>query len=66
MTKYNFEFKKKLVKAYITGELSYDYTKNKYSMPSSSRSKREASAYSSFGIDGLSHSRKKLKLYFLI
>ncbi len=39
MAKYSFEFKKKVVISYLTGEESYDFFTNKYGIAASSKLK---------------------------
>ena len=57
MAKYSYEFKKKVVQAYLNGEGSYDYLSNKYGIPSSSKPKIWVAAYKEFGNKGLMRSR---------
>lgn len=57
MAKYSYEFKKKVVQAYLNGEGSYDYLSNKYGIPSSSKPKIWVAAYKEFGNEGLMRSR---------
>lgn len=58
MAKYNYEFKKKIVQAYLNGEGGYSYLANKYGVPSDTNVKKWVNAYKEFGDDGLMRSRK--------
>ncbi len=58
MAKYSFEFKKKIVQAYLSNNGSYGYLANKYGIPDSGPIKRWVTAYKEYGSDGLLRSRK--------
>jgi len=58
MAKCSFEFKKKIVLAYLNGEGGYAYLANKYGIPASSNVKRWIKSYKEFGDKGLMRSRK--------
>lgn len=58
MSKYSFEFKCKVVQAYLNGKGSYVCLATEYDMPSSLL-KRWVQAYKEFGKKGLKRSRKK-------
>ena len=57
MTKYNTEFKIKVVKEYLEGNVSYKDLAKKYSIPDKSNVRRWVNAYESQGYDGLKVSR---------
>ena len=57
MAKYSTEFKMKLVKEYLEGNVSYKYLAKKYSIPDKSNVRRWVNAYESQGYDGLKVSR---------
>ena len=57
MTKYNTEFKMKVVKEYLEGNVSYKDLAKKYSIPDKSNVRRWVNAYESQGYDGLKVSR---------
>ncbi|MDU5925101.1 MAG: transposase [Finegoldia magna] len=57
MTKYNTEFKMKVVKEYLEGNVSYKNLAKKYSIPDKSNIRRWVNAYESQGYDGLKVSR---------
>ena len=59
MSKYSFEFKKKVVNAYLNGEGSYSYLSKKFGIPSDSKVKLWVDNYNAFGDEGLKRSRKK-------
>lgn len=58
MAKYSFEFKEKVVQAYLSGKESYDSLAMKYSIPSSTPIKEWVATYNKFGTNGLKRSRK--------
>ena len=58
MAKYSYEFKKKVVQAYMTGEGGYDYLTQKYKLSSRNSLMMWVKAYKEFGNDGLMRSRK--------
>ncbi len=59
MAKYSFEFKKKVVNAYINGEGSYGYLVKTYGIPRKAILERWVHSYQAFGNDGLMRSRQK-------
>lgn len=59
MAKYSFEFKKKIVQAYLNGEGGYGYLARKYNVPAESNVKKWINSYKEFGDDGLLRSRKR-------
>ena len=59
MSKYSFEFKKKVVTAYLNGEGGYGYLAKIYEIPTKSIIERWVHNYQVFGDDGLMRSRKK-------
>lgn len=58
MAKYNYEFKKKVVQAYLNGEGGYSYLSKKFKVPAKKNIKRWVHAYKEFGNNGLMRSRK--------
>ena len=58
MSKYSFEFKKKVVNAYINGEGGYNYLSEVYVIPSQSNIEKWVHNYQVFGDNGLLRSRK--------
>ena len=58
MAKYSFEFKKKVVLAYLNGEGGYKYLSKIYGVPSRSNIERWVHNYQTFGDEGLQRSRK--------
>ena len=58
MSKYSFEFKKKVVNAYINGEGGYPYLSKIYGIPAQSTIEKWVHNYQVFGDDGLLRSRK--------
>ncbi len=59
MSKYSFEFKKKVVLAYLNGEGGYVLLTKKYGIPSQSNIEKWVHNYTSFGDEGLLRSRKQ-------
>lgn len=64
MAKYSFEFKKKVVQAYLDGEGGYIYLADKYGVKSRGNVQTWISAYKEFGDEGLMRSRKQEKYTF--
>ena len=64
MAKYSYEFKKKVVQAYLNGEGSYDWLAKKYNIPSSTLIKEWVATYKEFGCEGLMRSRKNKNYSF--
>ena len=64
MSKYSFEFKKKVVMAYLNGEGGYIYLAKYYGIASKTRIQEWVNAYKKFGDEGLFRSRKKEKYSF--
>ena len=58
MSKYSFEFKKKVVNAYINGEGGYNYLSKVYGIPAQRSIEQWVHNYQAFGDDGLLRSRK--------
>lgn len=58
MAKYSYEFKTKVVQAYLSGGGGSRYLANKYGISSFSNVRRWIAAYKKFGPDGLMRSRK--------
>jgi transposase len=59
MAKYSFEFKKKIVQAYLNGEGGYRFLTNKYGVSDKSIIRKWVKAYKSLGDEGLMRSRQK-------
>ena len=64
MAKYNYEFKMKVVQAYLNGKGGYAYLANKYNIPSSTRIREWVKAYKEFGKEGLLRSRQNKNYSF--
>jgi len=64
MAKYSFEFKKKIVTEYLTGNDSHSSLANKYGVPAKSNVKKWIDNYQSYGDEGLLRSRKNTKYSF--
>ena len=58
MSKYSFEFKKKVVKAYLNGEGGYGYLSKTYGVPAQRNIQEWVQNYQKFGDVGLIRSRK--------
>ena len=58
MSKYSFEFKKKVVNAYLNGEGGYEYISKVYGVPAWSNVKKWVLNYQAFGDEGLLRSRE--------
>ena len=58
MSKYSFEFKKKVVLAYLNGEGSYGYLSETYGVPAKKSIEQWVHNYRTFGDEGLLRSRK--------
>lgn len=58
MAKYSFEFKKKVVLAYLNREGGYSYLSEKYGVPAKSNIEKWVHNYQTFGDQGLLRSRK--------
>ena len=58
MSKYSFEFKKKIVKAYLNGEGGYGYLSKTYGVPAQRNIQEWVQNYQIFGDVGLIRSRK--------
>jgi transposase len=58
MAKYSYEFKKKVVMAYLKGEGSYGYLSKVYDVPAKRNIEQWVHNYQKFGDDGLKRSRK--------
>lgn len=70
MAKYSYEFKKRIVKAYLKGEGSHGYLAKEYGVSNKVIVKPWIDNYKAFGDKGLMRSRKKknilLKRSFLL
>lgn len=58
MSKYSFEFKKKIVTAYLNGEGGFEYLSKTYGIPAKRNIEQWVHNYQSFGDEGLLRSRK--------
>ena len=58
MAKYSFEFKKKVVLAYLNGEGGYRYLSKTYGIPAQRSIEQWVHNYQTFGDEGLQRSRK--------
>ena len=58
MAKYSFEFKKKVVLAYLNGEGGYRYLSRTYGVPAQRNIEQWVHNYQTFGDEGLQRSRK--------
>ena len=58
MSKYSFEFKKKVVLAYLNGERGYRYLSKTYGVPAQRNIEQWVHNYQTFGDEGLLRSRK--------
>ena len=64
MAKYSFEFKKKIVTAYLRGEGGYGYLSKQYNIPQKCIVMRWIKAYEELGDEGLRRSRQNTKYTF--
>ena len=58
MSKYSFDFKKKVVMEYLSGAGGWDYLTKKYELGTNSQLRRWVAAFQLFGDEGLRRSRK--------
>lgn len=58
MAKYSYEFKQKIVQAYLNGEGGYGYLAKKYNIPAKRNIEVWVHAYKEFGKEGLLRSRQ--------
>lgn len=58
MSKYSYEFKMKVVQAYLNGEGSYEYLAKKYNLSDKHSLRIWVSSYKEFGKEGLMRSRQ--------
>ena len=64
MAKYSYEFKKKVVQAYLNGEGGQKFLAKKYGIPADSNVKKWIDNYQEFDHEGLIHSREHKKYSF--
>ena len=64
MAKYSYEFKKKIVKAYLNGEGGYGYLAKEYGISDDVKVKLWVDNYKAFGDDGLMRSREQKEYTF--
>ena len=64
MAKYSYEFKKKVVTAYLNGEGGYVYLANYYGIPAWTNIKKWVLSYQRIGDEGLLRSRQQKKYSF--
>ncbi len=65
MTKYSYEFKKKVVQEYLDGKGGYGYLAKEHNIPEQCQLRRWINAYKEFGDDGLIRSRQNKNYSFL-
>lgn len=53
MAKYSFEFKERIVQAYLNGEDGWRFIANKSGLPSTDSIQRWVAAYKKYGSEGL-------------
>lgn len=58
MSKYSFEFKKRVVLSYLNGEGGYKYLSKTYVVPAKKSIEQWVHNYQAFGDEGLMRSRK--------
>ena len=64
MARYSYEFKMKVVQAYLNGEGSYEFLSQKYHIPANSKLREWVAVYKKFGKEGLMRSRQNKKYSF--
>ena len=64
MAKYSYEFKMKVVQAYLNGEGSYEFLSQKYHIPTNSKLREWVAVYKKFGKEGLMRPRQNKKYSF--
>ena len=64
MAKYSFEFKMKVVQAYLNGEGGYGHLANKYGIPAKRRIEEWVHSYKEFGKEGIMRSRQNKNYSF--
>ena len=64
MAKYSYEFKKKVVTAYLNGEGGYEYLAKYYGIPAWTNIKKWVLSYQRLGDEGLLRSRQQKKYSF--
>ena len=64
MAKYSYEFKRKVVQAYLNGEGSYSILARKYNIPSKDKIYVWVKSFQEFGEEGIKRSRKYKKYSF--
>lgn len=64
MAKYEFKFKKKVVREYLSGKGSYEYIAKQNGIPDKKQLRIWVAAYKEFGDEGLKRSREKKKYSF--
>ena len=64
MSKYSYEFKKKIVKDYLSGKGGYRFLAQQYGIPDKKQLRIWVAAYKEFGDEGLKRSREKKKYSF--
>ena len=66
VAKYSYEFKKKVVQAYLNGEGGYTHLAEKYDVKNKRQVLNWVHSYNELGDDGLIHSRQNKKWYCII
>ena len=64
MTKYSYEFKKKIVLEYLSGKGGYKYLAKQYGIPDHKTIQRWVAVYKEFGDEGIKCSREKKNYSF--
>ena len=64
MSKYSYEFKLKVVQAYLNDEGSYEYLSKKYNISACSKFKEWVASYKEFGKEGIMRSRRNKNYSF--
>ena len=64
MSKYSYEFKKKIVKDYLSGKGGYRFLSQQYGIPDKKQIQKWVDSYKTFGDEGLKRSREKKNYSF--
>lgn len=64
MSKYSYEFKKKIVKDYLSGKGGYRFLAQQYGIPDKKQIQKWVDSYKTFGDEGLKRSREKKNYSF--
>ena len=66
MSKYSYEFKKKIVKDYLSGKGGYRFLAQQYGIPDKKQIQKWVDSYKTFGDEGLKRSREKKLFNFFV